>query len=167
MYNDDASRLVSEPTAGPLFSAQADDTDTESGTIYVLRSLSDHPFVAANRDLLHKIGVTGGSVESRIANAKLDPTFLMADVEIIATYQLYNINRSKLEKLIHRVFEPAKLDISIPDRLGKSVVPREWFLVPLFSINDAVEKIRQGDIDRWVYDKREARLVDTLTGQPS
>lgn len=160
MYNDEVSRLVSEPAAGPLFSSNADETDTESGTIYVLRSLSDHPFVAENRDLLHKIGVTGGSVESRIANAKLEPTYLMADVEVVATYKLYNINRKKLENLIHRIFEPAKLDVSIPDRFGNSVVPREWFLVPLFSINDAVEKIRQGDIDRWVYDKHEARLVE-------
>jgi hypothetical protein len=36
---------------------QAED-DQDSGTIYVLRSKSDHPIVAANRDLVHKIGVT-------------------------------------------------------------------------------------------------------------
>ena len=69
-----------------------------SGTIYVLRSKSDHPVVAANRDVLHKIGVTGGDVSRRIANARLDPTFLMADVEIVATYELYNINRSQARK---------------------------------------------------------------------
>ncbi len=69
-----------------------------SGTIYVLRSKSDHPVVAANRDVLHKIGVTGGEVDTRIANARLDPTFLMADVEIVATYELYNINRSRARK---------------------------------------------------------------------
>jgi hypothetical protein len=59
----------------------------ESGTIYVLRSKSEHPVVAANRDILHKLGVTGGDVPRRILNAKLDPTFLMADVEIVATYE--------------------------------------------------------------------------------
>jgi hypothetical protein len=42
-------------------------------------------------------------VEWRIANAKLDPTFLMADVEIVATYELYNVNRFKLANLIHRI----------------------------------------------------------------
>jgi hypothetical protein len=96
LYKDETSRRVSEPTAGPLFADEADDDDLASGTIYVLRSKSDHPVVAAHRDVLHKIGVTGGNVPRRIANAKLDPTFLMADVEIVATYELYNINRAKL-----------------------------------------------------------------------
>lgn len=159
MYKDETSRLISEPTAGPLFSANADETDLESGTVYVLRSLSNHPVVAQNRDLLHKIGVTGGSVESRIANAKLDPTFLMADVEIVATYKLYNINRTKLENLIHRVFEGARLDISIPDRFGNAVVPREWFLVPIFAIKEAVERIQNGSISEVTYAAIEARFV--------
>ena len=48
--------------------------------------------------MIHKIGVTGGSVKTRIANAKLDPTYLMADVEIVATYELYNISRTKARK---------------------------------------------------------------------
>lgn len=74
-----------------------------------MRSKSDNPVVAANRDVLHKIGVTGGKVETRIANARLDPTFLMADVEIVATYSLSNINRTKLENLIHRIFGSARL----------------------------------------------------------
>jgi len=56
----------------------------------------------ANRDLVHKIGVTSMRVEQRIAAARLQPTFLMADVEVVATYELYNISRTKLEKLIHR-----------------------------------------------------------------
>src|SRR6201999_1521302 len=96
-----------------------------------LGSSSDHPLVAANREILHKIGVTGGSVERRIANARLDPTYLMADVEIVATYELYNINRAKLETLIHKVFGAARLEDEIRDRLGRQIVPKEWFLVPL------------------------------------
>src|SRR5690606_37324295 len=107
LYKDDASRRVSEPTAGPLFSGESDDGDLASGTIYVLRSKSEHPTVAANREVLHKIGVTGGDVARRIANAKLDATFLLADVDIVATYTLYNINRTKLENLVHRNFDAA------------------------------------------------------------
>ena len=159
LYKDETSRRVSEPAAGPLFSAEADDGDLASGTIYVLRSKSDHPVVAANRDILHKIGVTGGDVERRIANAALDPTFLMADVEIVATYELYNINRSKLENLIHRIFDPARLDIEIMDRFGQPVIPREWFLAPLFVINEAVDRIRDGTITGYVYDPKTAALV--------
>lgn len=159
LTKDDASRRITDPTAGPLFSGSIEDGDEESGTIYVLRSKSDHPTVAANRELLHKVGVTGGSVERRIANAKLEATFLLADVEIVTTYKLLNINRTKLETLLHRVFEPARLDIEIMDRFGNPVVPREWFLVPLFVIDDAVEKIKDGTISKFVYDPNEARLV--------
>ena len=55
----------------------------------------------------------------------------ISDVEIIATYRLANINRVKLEKLIHKFFESAKLEIEIIDRFGKPVKVREWFLVPV------------------------------------
>jgi hypothetical protein len=159
LYKDETSRRVSEPSAGPLFAGESEADDLASGAIYVLRSQSDNAIVAANRDLVHKIGVTGGDVAKRIANAKLDPTFLLADVEIVATYKLFNISRIKLENLIHRIFDPARLDIEIKDRFGNPVIPREWFLVPLFVIDDAVEKIRDGTITGYVYDPKSARLV--------
>jgi hypothetical protein len=159
LYRDAAARLISNPSAGPLFGDEPEETDLASGTIYVLRSKSDDPFVAANRDVLHKIGVTGGNIETRISNAKLNPTFLMADVEIVATYVLYNVNRVKLENLIHRVFDPAQLDIEIRDRFGNPVRPREWFLAPLFVVNEVVERIKDGSIADYVYDPKAARLV--------
>ena len=159
MYKDEASRLISEPSAGPLFSDLAEDEDLASGTIYVLRSKSTHPVITENRDVIYKIGVTGGKVEKRIANAKLDPTYLMADVEIVATYELYNINRTKLEKLLHRFFENAKLDIKINDRFGHPVSPKEWFLVPLFIIDEVVEKIKDGSLERYSYDVESVSLV--------
>jgi hypothetical protein len=161
LYRDEAGRLITNPVTGPLFADQRADEDLASGTIYVLRSKSEHPVVAANRNLLHKIGVTGGKVETRIANANLDATFLMADVEVIATYELYNISRLKLENLIHRIFDPAQLDIEIKDRFGNPVKPREWFLVPLFVVNEAVERIKDGTIIGYVYDPNSARLVKT------
>jgi hypothetical protein len=169
LHKDEAGRRISDPEAGPLFvreeaspfTGQLDDDDSASGTIYVLRSKSDHPVVAANRDVLHKIGVTGGDVQRRIANAKLDPTFLMAEAEIVATYTLYNINRTKLENLIHRIFDPARLDIEIKDRFGNPIIPREWFLVPRFVVDDAVERIKDGTITEYIYDPKSARLVRT------
>jgi len=163
LHRDAAGRLISNPETGPLFAEEAADDDLASGTIYVLRSKSNHPLVAANKDVLHKIGVTGGKIESRIANATLDPTFLMADVEVIATYELFNINRVKLENLIHRVFDPAQLEIEIRDRFGNPVRPREWFLVPLFVVNDVVERIKDGTITQYVYDPMAARLVHVIS----
>jgi hypothetical protein len=141
-----------------LFSDQRSAEDLASGTIYVLRSKSDHPIVAANRELVHKIGVTNTTVEQRIAGARLQPTFLMADVEVVASYELFNINRTKLENLIHRIFDPARLGIEIKDRFGNPVVPREWFLVPLFVVDEAVEKIKDGTITSYVYDPKAAQL---------
>jgi hypothetical protein len=89
----------------------------------------------------------------------------MADVEIVATYKLYNISRTKLENLIHRIFDPARMDIEIEDRFGQPVIPREWFLVPLFVIDEAVDRIKDGTIIGYVYDPKSAAL--TRSGAPS
>jgi hypothetical protein len=159
LQQDPAGRRIVEPSAGPLFAGQNEEGDEASGIVYVLRSKSDHPAVAAHREVLHKIGVTGGDVARRLANAKLDPTFLMADVEVVATYELFNINRTRLENLIHRIFGPARLDVEIKDRFGQLVIPREWFLVPLFVIDGAIEKIRDGTITGYVYDPKTASLI--------
>ena len=161
LYKDEANRRITEPTAGPLFAEESGDDDQASGTIYVLRSKSDHPLVVANREVLHKIGVTGGDVSRRIGAAKLDPTFLMADVEIVATYTLYNINRTRLENVIHRIFDSARLDIEVKDRFGNPVIPREWFLVPLLAVKEAVDKIMDGTITDFVYDPSTARLTSS------
>jgi hypothetical protein len=158
LQKDDAGRRITDPVAGPLFSGEKGQDDQATGTIYVLRSKSDHPMVAAHRDLVHKIGVTTMSVEQRIARARFDATFLMADVEVVATYELFNIKRTRLENLIHRVFDPARLNIEIQDRFGNPVVPREWFLAPLFAVDEAVSRIKDGTITSYIYDPATARL---------
>ena len=81
------------------------------------------------------------------------------NVEIVATYTLYNINRTKLENIVHRFFESARLKIEIKDRFGNPVTPREWFLVPLFVVDELVERIKDGTIGDYVYDVEGARLV--------
>jgi hypothetical protein len=159
LYKDDTGRRLTDPDMGPLFGDAPEPDDIESGTIYVLRSLSSHPFVAAHRELIHKIGVTGGKVETRIANAEKDATYLLADVEVVATYKLHNLNRTRLENIFHRLFGGAQLDLTIEDRFGHPVKPREWFLVPLHVIDEAVERIRDGSITDVAYDPQTARLV--------
>jgi hypothetical protein len=106
--------------------------------------------------------VTGGSVETRLINAAKDANYLLAEVEIVATYKLFNINCTKLENLIHRVFAPASLDLTIEDRCGNPVQPREWFLVPLSVIDAAVDKIRDGSIANVQYDPTTASLVERV-----
>ncbi len=159
LQQDATGRRIVEPDAGPLFADQDGEGSEASGIVYVLRSKSDHPTVAARRDILHKIGVTGSDVARRVANARLDPTFLMADVEIVATYDLYNVNRAKFENLIHRVFGAARLDVEIKDRFGQPVIPREWFLVPLFVIDEAIKRIKDGTITSYAYNPKAAALA--------
>lgn len=159
LYKDVLGRRISDATDGPLFSDKNEVGDIESGNIYVLRSKSDHPTIQQHREVLHKIGVTSGDIKKRLINVKNDPTFLLADVEVVATYKLSNINRVKLENLIHKFFEPAKLDIEIKDRFGIPVRPREWFLVPLFVIDEMVEKIKNGSIVNFYYDPKSSKLL--------
>lgn len=159
LYKDDTSRRITDPELGPLFSDTLEEGDLESGTIYVLRSWSDHPYVAQHRDVIHKIGVTGGKVETRIANAELESTYLLAKVEVVATYKLAGINRTRMENIFHRLFAPARLNITISDRFGNPVQPNEWFLVPLFVIDEAVSRIKDGSITDYIYDPASAKLI--------
>jgi len=159
LNKDKASRRITEPDLGPLFSEEAEEDDLPTGYIYVLRSKSDHPFVAQNRLVLHKIGVTGGDVKSRIANAKKDPTYLLAEVEIVATFKLSNINRKRLEGLLHKFFGSARLDLELKDRFGSGVEPREWFLIPLPLIEEAIQKLKEGTIGNYRYDPKTAQMV--------
>ncbi|NMG17752.1 GIY-YIG nuclease family protein [Aromatoleum bremense] len=159
LYKDETGRRLTDPDMGPLFGEAVEPDDIESGTIYVLRSLSKHLFVAEHRELIHKIGVTGGKVESRIAAASKDATYLLADVQVVATYKLHNLNRTRLENIFHRLFGAAQLDLTIEDRFGNPVKPREWFLVPLHVIDEAVQRIRDGSITDVVYDPKSAQLI--------
>lgn len=159
LYKDDAGRRITTADAGPLFSDIFEEDDIQSGTIYVLRSKSELPYIAEYRAILHKIGVTSGKVEARIADAENDATYLLAGVDIVATYKLAGINRTKLENLFHKIFASAQLDIVINDRFGKPVKPREWFIVPISVIDEAVERIKDGSITSYVYDPLQAKLV--------
>lgn len=160
LWKDESGRRLVKLDLGPLFRDTIEEGDEQSGTLYVLRSLSTVPFIAEHRAVIHKIGVTGGQIETRIANAALDPTFLLADVEIVATYKLAGINRIKIEKLLHRIFARVQLDLAIKDRFGNPVKPREWFMLPLKVIDEAVARIRDGSITRVMYDPETASLVE-------
>lgn len=161
LYKDDTGRRLTDVDMGPLFGDTAGEEDIASGTIYVLRSLSLHPFIAEHRELIHKIGVTGGKVAERIAGAEKDATYLLAGVEVVATYGLHNLHRVKLENIFHRLFGAAQIDVTLEDRFGHPVKPKEWFLVPLHVIDEAVQCIRDGTIAGKRYDLQTARLIES------
>jgi hypothetical protein len=45
------------------------------------------------------------------------------------------------------------------NRFGQPVIPREWFLVLLFAVDEAVDRIRDGTITHYIYDPKTARLM--------
>ena len=161
LNKDKTSRRITNPdfSSLPLFAQTEAEDDITTGYIYVLRSKSDDPFIVQNYELVHKIGVTTGDVKKRIANAKKDPTYLLAEVEIVATFKLANINPNKLEALLHKFFDNVRLNVGLRDRFGIPVQPREWFLVPLDAIKEAIEKIKAGTIDQFRYDPETASLT--------
>lgn len=167
LYKDNEGRTGSRLVrldAGPLFGNVVEPDDIATGTIYVLRSRSTHPFIAAHRELIHKIGVTGGKVATRVAHAEHDATYLLAGVDVVAEYKLHNIRRVHMETLFHRLFDAARIDITIDDRFGHPVRPQEWFLVPLAVIDETVRRIVDGSITGYVYDPATATLRVATSG---
>ena len=158
LYKDENGRRLTQNSLGPLFDNAIEPDDIPSGAIYVLRSLSQQPEIVAIRDVLHKIGVTAGRVEDRIGNAEKDATYLLAPVEVVATWKLANIRRFKFEQTIHSIFASAQLRLRLPDRFGTPVEPREWFVVPLSVINEVIERIQDESITGFVYDAAAGKL---------
>lgn len=161
LYKDKSARAIVSKDSGPLFSR--DDSELyQTGIVYVLRSKSEESSIAKHREYLHKIGVTTSDVKKRISNANKDATYLLADVEVVAEFTLYNMNLQATEKLIHKFFNDAQADIQIPDRFGNIVKPKEWFFLPLELIKEAVELIRSEDIKNYSYDRASVQLVKRM-----
>ena len=130
-----------------------DEGDIVTGYIYVLRSCSELPEIVGQPDL-YKIGFTTNSVEERIANAANDPTYLMAPVQIVATYKVVNLNSQKFEELIHKVLRTVQLAVKVRDADGVEHHPREWFVVPLGIVEQLIARILDGSIVDYVYNPK-------------
>ena len=113
--------------------------DLTTGYIYILKSLSEEPEIKAIPNL-YKIGFTSDSVEKRIANAKNEETYLLANVKIVATYEVRNFSAQRLEKTLHHRFADKQLDVSFLIA-GKKVSPREWFSISLDEIEKEINHI--------------------------
>lgn len=135
---------------GSLDDVEIFDADIPAGYIYVLRSKTTDPQLTALKDL-HKIGFTTQTVEKRVANAAKDPTFLMAPVEIVATYKVYNIKPSAIENLLHHFFGAVRLNLRQVGLDGQSHEPGEWFTVPLKVIDQAIEMLVNGQVKGHYY----------------
>ena len=158
LYKDKSARAIVPKDSGPLF-VEEDSPLYKTGIVYVLRSKSEEPSIAKHRDYLHKIGVTTSDVKKRVANAAKDATYLLADVDVVAEFTLYNMNLQATEKLLHAFFREAQADIQIPDRFGNMVKPKEWFFLPLELIKQAVDLIRNNNIAEYQYDATNVKII--------
>lgn len=140
--------------------------DVETGYIYVLSSLSEHPEIT-NINNLYKIGFTTNSVEERIKDAVKDPTYLMASVKIEASYKVVNLNSHIFETLIHQVLAPAQMQITVRDDNSLEHHPKEWYQVPLPVINTVIEKIIDGTITQYSYNPSMQCLEKTIVKSKS
>ncbi|MCZ8081042.1 MAG: GIY-YIG nuclease family protein [Rhodobacteraceae bacterium] len=158
LYKDVNGRRISDPKIGGLFSGTADLEDIGTGTIYVLRSLSEHPQIKKDNKLLHKIGVTKGNVKARISGAEKDPTYLRAPVQVVATFKVFNTKPHHVEKLLHTYFEAARANISLKTMFGDTVKSKEWFFLPLPTIKEAVKKLVDGELLDTYFDAESATI---------
>lgn len=134
------------------------DEDNETGFIYILKSLSSDPKIQSLPNL-YKIGYSNIPVEERIKNAEQELTYLMAPVRIVSTFQCYNLNPQKFEQLVHNFFGRTCLNFDIFDEKGNRHTPREWFIVPLETIEEAIEFIISGEIVDYRYDAEREIIV--------
>ena len=132
--------------------------DNETGSIYVLASLSTKPEIQSIKNLF-KIGYCTTSVEKRIENAYKDPTYLMSPVKIISSYKTFNLNPQKFESLIHAFFSEKCLDIKITNKFGENKKPKEWYVVPIKIIEKVIELIINNEIQKYKFDASEDKLI--------
>lgn len=167
--------LADDPTARAIHrhGLGAMDPDWEAdridltGTVYVVRSKSKDPAIAEVSGILLKIGVTTQDVRRRIADARNDPTFLLAPVELVATYDLVNLSWRKVEGLLHRFFDAARpRDLWITDRFGRKVYPREWFYVLPEHVSRAVQAIRDGNLHELEYVPESQKILKKADADP-
>lgn len=136
-----------------------DDNEHIAGYLYVVRSLSSDLKITTIANL-HKIGFSTTPVQQRIASAKVDPTYLMSEVELVEIYKLTgDYNPQKVEHMIHRVFADVALDLTIIDKEGREYKPMEWYSVPIHIIREVVDLIHSGEIVQYVYNSNTQRIT--------
>ena len=154
LYNDDGYIVVNTSDERTI------DDKGIVGHIYVLKSKSEDMRIREIANL-YKIGMTEDTVEKRIANAKKDPTYLMAPVEIVDTYKVTGgYKAQKVEALIHRFFADAKVTLTVIDKDSKEYSPNEWYSVPIGVIREAIDLLNTGDIINFVYDSEKQKIVE-------
>ena len=132
--------------------------DIQNGHIYVLRSLSQKYEIRQLKDL-YKIGYCTTDITGRIKNAGKEPTYLMSDVEVVLSARCYNLSVRKFEAGIHAFFNKVNVLFEIKDDKGVAHFPKEWFIVPLSVIEEAIQIIIADNVEQFFYDSNMQMIV--------
>ncbi|QIK95558.1 GIY-YIG nuclease family protein [Sphingomonas sp. HDW15A] len=154
LWRSDNSRRVISPEAGPLFDGQEAPI---AGRVYIARTLCQSSELADLAQHMIKIGSTTGDAQSRLATAKTDPTFLLAEAKLLVEFDT-RVQPARVERILHRFFADACVSVRVPDRFGKSVDPREWFLVSPEAVEQAMELINQKSLHLYRYNVQDDRI---------
>ncbi len=130
-----------------------------SGVIYVLATKSTNPALAPYKHNLYKIGFTEYTVEQRIKNAEKDRTFLEAPVRVVATTECFNLNAQKLEALVHGFLASRRLNVTLKSLNGQIYTPKEWFNVPLSTVQAVIQHIVDGTISKYRLDNTTGNVL--------
>ncbi|MDA7837688.1 GIY-YIG nuclease family protein [Candidatus Pelagibacter sp.] len=162
LYNNGSTVIHSNDEALEEFSKGFNgisDEDNATGHIYVLSSLSKKPEISSIRDL-YKIGYCTSMIEDRIKNAENETTYLMAPVKIISAYKTFNLDPQKFESIVHNFFSERCLDVKIADKKGSYKMPKEWYIVPIKIIDQAIQLIINNEIQNYKFDHLQNRIVN-------
>jgi len=83
----------------------------------------------------------------------------MGPVAIVSIFECFNMNTQKMEKILHRFFSAACLNLEMDFGNGTKHTPREWFLVPRDVIEQAIDFTISGEIVNYKYDSTKKEIV--------
>lgn len=158
LYHDDGFIVVDKDYY--LAKKTSDDSKEITGRIYVAESLNEDPKIKEIANL-YKIGMTNDTVRSRIQNAENEPTYLMAPIKIVDVFNLSDqLNTEKVETALHRFFSDANLDLEVIGKDGRLYKATEWYSVPHWVIQEAIDLLNTGEIVNYIYDKEKQEIVE-------
>lgn len=141
------------------FEGILNEDNIETGIIYILKSKSDDRNISSIENL-YKIGYTK-NLDKRLKNCEKDPTFLMAPVEVMASYKVYDVPAIKIESLIQKFFQTCKLKLEITSNKRTQYEPEEWYIVPFDVIEQAMILINKGKLNKYRYDYVNNEIIET------
>ncbi|XKH61344.1 GIY-YIG nuclease family protein [Halomonas sediminis] len=158
LYKDETGRRILRPDS--TFDSMQGIThhDKRTGIIYILRSLSNDPALKGIRNL-HKIGYTEKALESRLSGAERQQTYLEAPVQVVASFDCYNLDPRRFEHLVHAMLHQQRVNVLLHSRDGGTYRPREWFDVELNAARETVMRIVDGTIAQYRIDNTTGRLI--------